>query len=90
VATPGLCRGQTLDNITLRPDPFETSPITGYVAASSTVTVLTLSDNNWYMVQAVDGTTGWTPVDSVSLTGDCTNLPYTPGYLGMATPTPLP
>jgi hypothetical protein len=90
IATPGTCTAETLGNITLRPDPFETSPITADVQRGSTITVLSQSDNGWYMVQALDTSIGWAPIDSVSLTADCTNLPYTPGYLGIATPTPLP
>ncbi len=84
------CTALTTTTVFLRPDPFDTSPITARLSAGARVGVLTLSDNGWYMVQAIDSSTGWTPVESVSLEGNCTDLPYTEGYIGFPTATPMP
>ncbi|MFN8376421.1 MAG: zf-HC2 domain-containing protein [Anaerolineae bacterium] len=84
----GPCTGLAVANLLLRPDPYEGSPITARISSGGTVGILAMSDNYWYMVQAIDSSTGWTPVDTVSQNGDCTNLPFTQGYLGSQTPAP--
>jgi hypothetical protein len=93
------CTGFTLNNLQVRPDPFDWSPVTGHIASGSTVEVLAWSDNNWYTVRAADSSTGWTRIETVRLTGDCSTLGVTIGYIQMesqtatalapmATPTP--
>jgi hypothetical protein len=95
--TFGSCTAVTVTNIALRPDPFMAAPATAHIASGNTVEVLTVSDNNWYLVRAADSSTGWTPINTVTLTGNCSGLAVTSGYVQAetataqaATPTPSP
>ncbi|NWF69090.1 MAG: zf-HC2 domain-containing protein [Chloroflexi bacterium] len=85
-ATPAPCTASSSLEMLVRPDPYDTAPLTGRIAANEKVAVLASSDNGWIFVQAPDSTTGWVPAAQLVITGTCADVPYISGYL----PTPAP